>query len=239
MRSAIVMHRHLTALGHAPAVGNDYVSAVTVPWGMYLNDSIGDCVCADTAHALMLRTANSSGIVIPTDADVLALYETVGGYNPTDPSTDQGCDETAMCQYLESTGFLGHKSNATGMIDPSNIDHIKWAAHLFGSVRLGFNMPVSAMAQFDNGRPWDIDPAADNSLDGGHDVPLVAYDSDFFHVITWGRIQAVTPAFFAKYCDEAHAEVFLDWIRATGVAPSGFNANQLVADLAGLVSGAP
>jgi uncharacterized membrane protein YidH (DUF202 family) len=44
----------------------------------------------------------------------------------------------------------------------------------------------------------------------------------------------MTPAFFAKYCDEAHAEIFLDWIRSVGTAPSGFAIDQLVADLTSL-----
>lgn len=235
MRSALILARSLDPLGPAPVKSNDYVSAVTVPWGIMGNDSLGDCVCADTGHTLMLRTANASSVVVPTDQDVIALYEAVGGYDPKDPNTDQGCDETTMCQYLESTGFLGHKCDASAMVDPANLDHIRWCVQLFGHCRLGINFPAFAMNQFNAGQPWDTPAAgADTTIEGGHDVPIVEYDGDFFHVVTWGKLQAMTPAFFKVYCEEAHCELFTDWIRANGTAPSGFNLSQLVNDLAAL-----
>ena len=147
-RSGLVMARTLDALGAPPAASNDYKSKVTVPWQIFLNDTWGDCVCADTAHSLMLRTANTGTIMVPTDDDVLKLYEVVGGFDPsktardgTNP-TDQGCDENAMCVYLENTGFLGHKSDATGTIEPSNLDHIHWCIQLFGACRIGINVPA-------------------------------------------------------------------------------------------------
>jgi hypothetical protein len=239
MRSAIVMARHLAALGPAPDASNDYVSAVRAPWGMMLNDSLGDCVCADTGHTLMLRTANAGpSLVVPSDDDVLALYEAVGGYDPGDPSTDQGCDETSMCDYLEATGFLGHKSDATGSVDPANLDHVRWCIQLFGACRLGINFPAYAMDAFNAGKPWDAPGSGDDTtIEGGHDVPLVDYRAGTFTCITWGRPQIVTPAFLALYCEEAHSELFFDWVRAQGTAPSGLSLDQLAADLAQI--GAP
>lgn len=234
MRRALTLGGHLNTLGAAPIVSDDYVSAVTVPWGILGNDLVGDCTCADAAHTLMLRTANASSIVVPTEQDVLALYSAISGYNPSDPSTDIGCSESAVVTYLEIVGFLGHKLDATGMIDPANVDHVKWTVQLFGSCRIGLNMPAYAADQFNAGVPWDIDPQADQTIEGGHDVPIVKYDAGLFYVVTWGQLQAMTPAFFAKYCDEAHAEIFLDWIRAVGTAPSGFAIDQLVADLTSL-----
>ena len=94
MRSALALAGALDPLGDPPAASNDYVAAVTVPWGMFGNDQLGDCVCADTAHTLMLRTANASSIVVPADADVIKLYEDVGGYIPGKEWTDRGCVES-------------------------------------------------------------------------------------------------------------------------------------------------
>jgi hypothetical protein len=198
------------------------------------NDAVGDCTCADTAHALMLRTANASTIVVPTDQDVLALYSDISGYDPADPSSDVGCNESAVAAHLEVFGFLGHKLDATAMIDPGNLNHVKWVVQLFGACRIGLNMPAYASAQFGSGAPWDVDLSLDQTIDGGHDVPIVKYDEGMFYVVTWGQLQAMTPAFFTKYCDEAHAEIFLDWIRVVGTAPSGFAIEQLVADLTSL-----
>lgn len=239
MRSALIMAKALDALGGPPDLSNDYISAVVkqapAGWGMMDNDSLGDCVCADTGHALMLRTANvGPSIVVPTDADIVSLYEAVGGYSPSDPSTDQGCDETAMCQYLETTGFLGHKSDAAAMVDVSNLAHVKWVVQLFGTCRIGFNVPAYAMTQFNNGQPWDLDPSGDQTVEGGHDVPIVGYKGDDLVVVTWGQIQHMTPAFLAQWADEAHAELFADWIAVTGVAPSGLDLTQLTEDLQAL-----
>lgn len=221
-RSMMLMGGALNALGAPPAASNDYVAAVKVPWQIFGNDSIGDCVPCDTAHSLMLRTANVGQIVVPSEAEVVALYSAVGGYRADHPSTDNGCEESAMCQYLVSTGFLGHKADAVGNIDPSNLDHLKWCVQLFGSCRLGLNLPGYAEDQFDAGQPWDVSNVGDQST-AGHDVPLVDYRGGTFTCITWGRAQQVSLAFLAKYCEEAHAELFPDWIAAQGVAPSGFD----------------
>jgi len=235
MRGALILAQHLNDLGSPPTASDDYVAAVVKSgkdWGMMGNDTLGDCVCADTGHTLMLRTANASTIVVPTDADVIALYEAVGGYNPANPdNTDNGCDESAMCDYLKATGFLGHKSDADGMIDPANLDHVKWAVQLMGHCRIGLNMPTFAMDQFDRNEPWDLNPPASQDIEGGHDVPIVKYDGQYFYVVTWGKLQAMTPAFFKQFADEAHAEVFFDWIKSTGTAPPGFDLEQLVSDL--------
>ena len=235
------MARALDPLGPAPDASNDYIGAVKVPWQMFLNDSLGDCVCADTAHSLMLRTANVGQIVVPQDSDVLALYEAVGGYDPTQTQpdgnnpTDQGCDETAMCNYLETMGWLGHKADAVGSVDPRNLDHIRWCIQLFGACRLGINVPAWAMDAFGAGQPWGAPPAgADTTIEGGHYVPLVDYRDGTFTCVTWGQPQIVTPAFMALYCEEAHGEVQMDWFTAQGLSPPGFDVAALIGDLSAL-----
>src|SRR5215469_260930 len=94
MRSAIALHRNLGALGAPPAASDDYVLALTkaisiLPpesapalatgntreiFGMFLNDSLGDCVCADTAHQVMLHTACACSLIVPSNDEVLKLY---------------------------------------------------------------------------------------------------------------------------------------------------------------------
>ncbi len=235
MRGALVMSKHLTSLAPPPAVSNDYVAAVDAVtkgnWGMMGNDTLGDCTMADGAHQIMLHTANSSSaIVIPAEADVVAAYSAATGYNPADPNTDQGGVEADICAFMQTTGICGHKSDGWGNIEPSNLDHVRWAVQLFGACRIGVNLPQEAMDATDAKEPWDI--GGNTTILGGHDVPIVKYDSSYFYVVTWGKLQAVTPAFIAAYCDEAHAEVYADWISAAGVSPSGFNLSLLLADLA-------
>src|SRR2546430_10990929 len=59
-----------------------------------------------------------------------------------------------------------------------------------------------SMDQFNAGQPWDV-VADDGGIDGGHAVALVGYDPDAWYVLTWGRVQKVTRAWFAKYVEEA------------------------------------
>lgn len=237
MRAAIAIARHLAALGPPPPTSTDYVSPMLAQCGgnlgMFLNDQLGDCVCADSAHQVMLHTANGGQIVIPTDADVLALYEAVGGYKPGDSSTDQGCDETSMCEYLMTTGLSGQKSAGSGPIDPQNLDHVRWAVQLFGACRLGVVVDSQMESQYSSGQPWTTPADPNDQSAGGHDVPVVKYDADYAYVITWGKVQPVAWSLMAQqaFLEEAHAEVWPEFIANTGSAPNGLNLQQLLSDL--------
>jgi hypothetical protein len=244
-----VMARHLSALGPPPAASPDWASAVMRQspggWQMDGNDEYGDCCFADCAHQEMLRTANVGTIWIPTTDQTLALYTAVTGFNPNNPSTDNGADELTVIQYLTNTGWNGRKLDSHANLDPTQLDQIKWVVCIFGASRLGLNLPDSAMTQFNNGQPWDY--VAGAQLDGGHDVPVVKYDSDgTVWVVTWGRLQAVKPAFMAAkysdgtpYVEEAHAELAFDWVATKGTAPDGLDMAQLQADLTAVVSPTP
>lgn len=225
-----MMAAALDPLGPAPAATNDYASAVRVPWGAMLNDRLSDCVCADTGHALMLRTANVGKIVVPTDDEIEQLYAAVGGYVPGNPATDQGCYESDMVAHLARSGFLGHKADAVGSVSPSSVDHLVWCVQLFGACRIGLNLPGYAEDQLDAGRPWDVSAAGDQST-SGHDVPLVDYRGGMFTCVTWGYAHPVTPAFVVKYAEEAHSELFFDWASAQGAAPPGFDLADLAAKM--------
>lgn len=237
MRAAIALSRHLTALGPAPPTSTDYVSALMAACannlGMFLNDQLGDCVCADSAHQVMLHTANAGSIVIPTDDDVLKLYEAVGGYVPGNSATDQGCDETSMCEYLMTNGLSGQKSAGSGPVDPAQLDHVRWTVQLFGACRLGIVVDSQMEQQYSAGQPWTTPASADDPDAGGHDVPVVKYDADYAYVITWGKVQPVAWSLMAQqaFLEEAHAEVWPDFVAATGSAPNGLDLQQLLSDL--------
>ena len=240
MRAAFLMSATLDALGSAPSESPDYISAVAGRFGTYDNTDIGDCVEVDTANSLILRTANVGQAVIPTLPQVVGLYSepSLGGYVIGNEATDNGTEEQAMCDYMVATGFLGHKAQATGPVDHTNLDHLRWAQRLFGTCRLGWNLPGYAEELFLAGRPWDVQATGDQSLEG-HDTPIVDYRDGLLYVVSWfeqataypRRLVPVTPAFAMHYLEEAHADVFADWTNAQGLAPSGFNLTDLVAKL--------
>jgi hypothetical protein len=250
MRGALALFPHLQSLGVPPASSDDYVAAVNRataalttppgggggPWGIFLNNQLGDCVCADSCHQVMLHTANAGAMVVPTDDECLALYEAVGGYVPGNAATDQGCDETSMCRYLETAGIAGQKSSGTAMVDPTNLDHIRWTVQLFGACRLGIIVDQQMEDQFSAGEPWTTAAASNDSTAGGHDVPVVQYDSQYAYVVTWGKLQPVTWELMASaaFLDESHAEVWSDFVTSGGTAPNGLDLQQLLSDLAAI-----
>lgn len=233
VRTAFVMEEALNTLGPAPAVSDDYVSAVdkvtSGAWGMMGNDQVGCCTMADSGHALMLRTANVSSIVIPETVDILAAYAAESGWNGViGDVSDQGADEGQVCAFMETTGLLGHKSSATGAVDPTNQDHLAWCVQIFGDCRLGIYVTQREMDQFNAGQPWDAITQSQPDILGGHDVPIVKYDQTYWYVVTWGKLQAVKRGF---PIEEAHSELYMDWIKQAGTSPSGFNLAQLYGDI--------
>jgi hypothetical protein len=240
MLSALALDHSLNPLGTPPVVSDDYVAAVDAVtggnWEMFANDKFGCCVEADEGHYLMLRTANSGTMVMPQTSDVLGLYTAETGFDPkqTDTNgnnpTDQGTEETSDCAYMVSTGFLGHKADATAMVAPETLDHMRWCIQLFGACKLGVNLPQSAIDQFNAGQPWTV-VANDGGIKGGHDVPAVKYDGTMFYIVTWAKLQPVSPDWLSRYTDEAHALIFSDWIEQNGNAPSGWNLPELLAAL--------
>ncbi len=189
----------------------------------------------------MLRTANVGKIQIPTDNEVLSFYSAVTGFDRRYPTTDQGANEQNVIEYLMRVGWLGHKLTAAAPLDPAQLNQIKWSVNLFGSSRLGVNLPDSAMNQFQGGQGWDY--VAGARLAGGHDVPVVKYDADgTIWIVTWGKAWPVTPAFMAgqyedgtPYIEEAHCELDKSWISALGVSPSGFSMTDLLEELNSVV----
>ena len=204
-------------------------------WGMLGNDRYGDCVWAGAAHEEMIWNAEGKHPVTFSDASVLGDYSAVTGFNPNDPNSDRGTNVRDAANYRLNTGVhdaggLAHKIGAYVALAPGNVGHVTAAAYLFGAVGLGIQVPASAMNQFNAGQAWDVVPGS--AIEGGHYVPYIGHDANNLYVVTWGRVQKMTPRFFSTYCDEAYAYLTSEDLSIYGVSPEGFNMAQLRADLA-------
>lgn len=207
--------------------------AAAEPLPMYLNDRLGDCVFAAGGHMEQQWNFYAGHPAQPTDAQVLAAYEAVGGYCPGNPSTDNGANMLAFLKYWRKTGLAGDKIAAFVAVDFTKLDEIRQAIQLFGNVYLGVQLPMSAQGEDawtvpdggiyrSNGQPggW-----------GGHCVPLVASSPETHTCITWGTTLKMSHNFLLDYADEAWAVLSQDWINSTGLSPDGFDFDQLQADL--------
>jgi hypothetical protein len=196
---------------------------------MFLNDSLGICTCAAAAHYIMNWTANSSTLITPTNDDVLRAYEAITGYTPNNPATDNGAVELEVLKYWQTTGIANHKIGAFVSVNPKNILHLKIAIWLFGGVYTGVDLTEDDMNAVESGiTTWQY---TTGNIIGGHAIPSFSFSENTFEYITWGAVQSATYDWVTNRTEEAYALISQDWINNTGLSPSGFNMDQLVADL--------
>ena len=220
--------------GLLPAIPARVYREYKVPengWGMYGNDVCGDCTCAAKAHIIMLCTAHTGTLFIPDPAEVLKMYSAISGYDPATGANDNGCAMTDVLNYMQTAGLQGHKILAWAAIDQSNALRLRQGVYIFGAVDTGFNVPASAMQQFQDGQPWTV-VADDGGIEGGHDVPYFGDGANGYSCLTWAKNQKLSNGFETAYTDEAYVPIFQDWLdNADGLAPNMLNLDALTADL--------
>jgi hypothetical protein len=224
-----------------PAKFGHYGMGLGMSWGMLANDKFSNCVWAGGAHEHMVWThrSGSGQPVAFRDQDVLADYAAATGFDPAKPNTDQGTDMVEGADYRRTVGIIDasgvrHKIDSYMALRAGDADQLALATYLMGATAIGLRFPESAEKQFDNSEPWDY--VLGSPLQGGHYVPCVGRNSDGnFLVVTWGRLQAMTPAFLKNYCDEALAYISLDPLK-NDLSPEGFNLDQLRRDLTAITN---
>lgn len=213
-------------------------------WGMLANDRFGCCVWADAAHQTILLNEEVGRTVIFSDGSVLSDYSAATGFDEsqTDPvtgenPTDQGTDMQVAASYRRRIGVLDatgvrHKVGAYVALKPGDPDQLAAAAYVFGgAVSIGIRVPDYAETQFAAGQPWDVRPGVLPNIKGGHCIPVVGRRNGTFDVVTWGRIQQMTVAFYRQFCDEGIVYLSTEFLNAAGKSPEGFNLDQLLTDL--------
>lgn len=209
-----------------------------ITWPMYANDQIGDCTCAAVGHMVNQLTFYGSGTEQePSEDHVIAMYSAITGYRPGHPSTDTGAYCQDVLAYWRKTGLDGHAIVAYAALDPSNLEEVKQAIAVFGTVYIGFNVTDAAEDAFDAGEVWDVKKGARNL--GGHCVPMGAYDSakKELYGVTWAAEFGMTEAYWQKYVDEVWVVLDADGLTKAAAyfagAPSFYDLGQQFAELTG------
>ena len=233
-----------------PSFPIGYMGMVTVPWGMMANgpdpsispdfEGVGDCECASEIHKRMIACAMGANPKTFTSQDALTLYENACGYNPADPSTDQGCEIQAVLEYLKQQGIIDSYLE----LDNNNITEVYESIYLFGSASLGIQMCQAWMDAVSNAVEgqeiiWGAG-SNDGSILGGHAIPAgeaaaaetsekklvrvvgVTSEGDL-KIITYGMVVRMTIAGFNKYVDEGWVSFDKEELDAAGVTPAGFD----------------
>src|SRR6266567_8671963 len=212
-------------------------------WQMLGNDRYGDCVWAGAAHEHMLLNKVVQGVDVPFDDNaVLGDYTAATGFNPNDPSSDNGTDVHAALDYRRKTGIADtngtrHKIGAYVSLDPKNWQHLEQAAYIFGAVGIGFEFPDTAMSQFNAGEPWDYVPGTPAPKEG-HYVPTVGslHAADQASAISWAKRQVFTVAFYEQYNDESWVYITPEELHSDGTGLHGFDLEKLNSYLSALRS---
>jgi hypothetical protein len=173
-------------------------------------------------------TAANGDEYVPSDQDILAAYEAVGGYRPGDDSTDNGCMVMDVLRFWHDQGIAGRKIAAYAHIRAGNQKAVRQAVQMFGGVYLGLDLP----AAWQRADKWDVGrgPQYVPGSWGGHAVPALDYTPDGLTVITWGQRMPLTWAALERYASEIWVVLADSWADRDG-APSGFDMAGLSADL--------
>jgi hypothetical protein len=207
---------------------------------MYANDVIGSCAIATPAHMVRAMSASDGKLREPSEADVVAGYQLVGGYRPGDPSTDNGCIMLDVLNHWRKVGFFGGDRIAGyAKVNTHDGKLTRQAVNLFGGLALGVSLPL-AVQDLD---VWELPTRREGRREreqwfagswGGHAVPVIAYDGWGLDFISWGKRMRMTWDFYLTYCDEAFVVLSKNWLGDDSQAPNGFDALQLAKDLRGL-----
>lgn len=235
--------RDYLATSALPPVPDNYGHEMLVPsWGMMGNDTVGNCAAsAGPFHAEMLWCAMAKKSVNFNAANAIAEYSEIAGYNPKDPSTDQGADVQKVAEFWRTTGMKDadgnrHKIDCYLSLEPGNLTQLYQAMWLFGCVGIGIDFPAEYMQAFNRGQIWDkIDSP---HIEGGHYILGVGRRAGFINTVTWGRTQLMTPAAYQQFNDETFVYLNEEML-IKGQSIDGFNVDQLMADLADIESEAP
>lgn len=232
------LENYLGATLPSPPATLDYTQGVSTSAALANidgNDTVGDCVIAWLLHQLAVWTGNAGGVAFnATRTQAIAMYSAITGYNPSDPSTDQGTDPAVAMNWIIANGYPnGDKPLGWVRVTPALLRQAIW---LFEGNGFGIGLPDAYVQNMpsSNGFVWDA--AGVSNPNNGHMFLGAGYDASRILIDTWGLLGWFTDAAVAAYATavsggEIDILLSADMIAAAAAkAPSGFDWQALVAD---------
>jgi hypothetical protein len=182
------------------------------------NDAEGCCSIAGLVHAKTIQHGLIYDKNILSERFVHELYRQLSG------GEDTGLYLLNVLNYWRTHEVDGEKIYAYAKVDHKNIDEVRSALHLFGTLYLGFNVQRNAIKDFEAKKVW-----TKGKLTGsGHCVVLGAADDKGGKVLTWGDVQEFDWSWWECCVDECYVVLPP---QAKFKAFSGFDFEQLQKDL--------
>jgi hypothetical protein len=195
---AMMFASFFKAVPSHPLIRN-YVQVIN-NWDILGNDKWGDCgpVSISNNRALVSMVLGGKE-VYPNLADTLDLYKRLNpDFNEETGEGDNGVDLQTMLEEVHRNGIAGSKCVAFAKVNIRNIDEVRAAIDIFGSVILGLDLQTAQQDQTAKGI-WDY---ADSGEWGGHAILGGAYTSltgdgqGDIGGITWAQFIALTDKFW-------------------------------------------
>jgi hypothetical protein len=225
-----------------PQAVNYTAAAISVIQNVEGNDQYGDCVLAEDAHYIAVVTGNAGALYSYTQAQTLADYTALTGFNPNNPSTDQGADPIQDLNWRITTGYAdGSKDIGWAQCDGSNQAEIEFAVAECGNLKFWGGLPDAWINPFpsSNGFVWDVAPIDQNNGHcmgcGGYNV--VATSQQGVLIYTWGLWGWMTWAAFAAFTSSTNGggcavRLTQDWCnKQSGLTVPGLALSDLVTDV--------
>jgi hypothetical protein len=226
-----------TAVLAEPPAPMNRSRVVTVPWGMLLNNSKSDCVVAGACHETMQLTATGMHPVTFSDTWAAQDYWLMQG-KPWWPFNDGGLDMIKAASYRRKTGIhdsngIRHRVKAYLELPLGDARHLALAVWYLRVAGVGLNLPANAETMWATGQPWD-DTSQPPSGEGHYVCAIDRLANGNFVVVTWGKLQQMSPAFYAKYAIVGIAYLSFEDLNPAGLTPEQWNEaklNQFLAEL--------
>lgn len=204
--------------------------------GLYGNDTIGDCSAVGLANAARAQAALSGFDIPMPQPKVIGFYSASTGYNPADPSTDQGGRLADVLAFQLRNGFdHGGQDLLAGdfaTFNPTDLDTHRRVMAQCGTGYLG----VRLLEADKSADVWDAErpPQPSDPVWGDHCMLSFAYtatgETDLVTGITWGMRQPFTWRWLRFRCEEAHVVYWRQLLSPDGVNFAGLDLDKLRAD---------
>jgi hypothetical protein len=238
--------KHYLKLPAMPASCDYSAKALPVLRNIYGNDRLGDCVIAGGYHIVGVETGNAGVLFTAADNQIVGDYSAIGGYDPNDPNTDQGCDEETALNFWQNQGFVdGTKICGWLAVDATDQSEVQAAMFLFENLMFGIELPDEWINPFPStdGFVWDV--AGQPDPNNGHAVIGLGYDPSGVQIDSWGLFGTITWPAVAQYAARGvGGQLFViltpdQLAKGADKAPNGIDWATLVADFNAMGGMAP
>ncbi len=195
---------------------------------------VGDCGVAGMYRLEQAWDYQVKSSFVPGDQLLpcaLQAYSEISGWNPNDPSTDQGIVLLNGLKYWLTKGIPWPDGTRRKIVGFFQVDHrvnadIRQVVAECGGAYVGQTIP-DAYDTSNEGDIWDLEGPGN----GGHCTDIMAYDPNDFDMESWAMRFAETLRAKDAYMDEAWAVVSPTWAKATGKTPFNMTLDEVEASM--------